>query len=98
MTTVENSYLRGNFAPVSDEVTAEDLPVSGRIPDELRGRYLRNGPNPVEPDPATYHWFTGTGMVHGIRLEGGGARWYRNRFVRGDDTGSFGPNTNVIGH
>src|SRR5436309_843563 len=114
MTTVENSYLRGNFAPVSDEVTAEDLPVTGRIPEELRGRYLRNGPNPVEPDAATYHWFTGTGMVHGIRLEGGAAKWYRNRFVRGDDIadtkgwprlpgprhnmGGIGPNTNVIGH
>ena len=33
MTTVENSYLRGNFAPVSDEVTAEDLKayLEGRI-------------------------------------------------------------------
>jgi carotenoid cleavage oxygenase len=114
MTTVENSYLQGNFAPVSEEVTAENLPVTGRIPEELRGRYLRNGPNPVEPDPATYHWFTGTGMVHGIRLEGGSAKWYRNRFVRGDSItelrgwpkltgprhgmGGVGPNTNVIGH
>jgi carotenoid cleavage dioxygenase len=114
MTTVENRYLQGNFAPVTEEVTAEDLPVTGRIPTELRGRYLRNGPNPVAPDPATYHWFTGDGMVHGIRLEGGSAKWYRNRFVRGDDIadrkglpklpgpragmGGFGPNTNVIGH
>src|SRR5436190_15310590 len=95
MTTVENSYLQGNFAPVSEELTVEDLPVEGRIPAELRGRYLRNGPNPIEPDPATYHWFTGTGMVHGVRLEDGNARWYRNRFVRGEP---FGPNTNVIGH
>jgi carotenoid cleavage dioxygenase len=79
-----NIYLEGNFAPVDDELTAEDLPVTGRIPERLRGRYLRNGPNPVDPDPATYHWFTGNGMVHGVRLEGGRARWYRNRFVRGD--------------
>ena len=66
---VSNPYLEGGFAPVSQEVTATDLPVTGRIPEELEGRYLRNGPNPVEPvDPATYHWFTGTGMVHGVRL------------------------------
>src|SRR3954451_14349916 len=114
MTTVENNYLRGNFAPVTEEVTTEDLPVTGQIPEALRGRYLRNGPNPIEPDPATYHWFTGDGMVHGIRLEGGSAKWYRNRFVRGDTIaerkglpklpgpragmGGFGANTNVIGH
>src|SRR5207237_9084199 len=79
VSTATNIYLAGNFAPVSEELTAEDLPVTGRIPEELHGRYLRNGPNPVEPDPAAYHWFTGTGMVHGIRLEGGAARWYRNR-------------------
>ena len=114
MSTVTNTYLEGYFAPVADEITAEDLPVTGAIPEELRGRYLRNGPNPIDADPATYHWFTGTGMVHGIRLEGGRARWYRNRFVRGDgiaeakgwpkvpgprhNMGGIGPNTNVIGH
>ena len=39
---------------------------SASCPAELDGRYLRNGPNPVGPvDPATYHWFTGDGMVHG---------------------------------
>ena len=37
------------------------------------------------PDPQTYHWFTGTGMVHGVRLRDGKAEWYRNRFVRDDD-------------
>ena len=41
---------------------------------------MRNGPNPksgVSP-----HWFFGNGMVHGVRLEGGRASWYRNRWVR----------------
>ena len=33
-------------------------------------------------DPATYHWFTGDGMVHGVRLRDGRAEWYRNRWVR----------------
>ena len=45
-------HLRGNFAPVPDEVTAFDLPVDGAIPPELRGRYLRNGPNPKTGDVA----------------------------------------------
>ena len=63
MTTVENQYLVGNFAPVKDEVTVTDLPVEGAIPPEINGRYLRNGPNPIAPDPAAYHWFTGDGHL-----------------------------------
>jgi carotenoid cleavage dioxygenase len=81
----ENAYLSGNFAPVREELTAFDLPITGAIPRELRGRLLRIGPNPVEPpDPALYHWFGGNGMVHGLRLRDGRALWYRNRFVRDD--------------
>lgn len=81
--TTSNRWLEGNYAPVHEEVTALDLPVTGTLPPELDGRYLRNGPNPVvEPDPATYHWFTGSGMVHGVRLRDGRAEWYRNRWVR----------------
>ena len=73
-------YLEGNFAPVSEEVTAHDLKVEGAVPPELTGLYLRNGPNPRKGDPG--HWFLGDGMVHGVRLEDGGASWYRNRWVR----------------
>ena len=83
MTVTANPYLEGNFAPVLEEVTATDLPVTGQVPEALTGRYLRNGPNPVSPpEPSTYHWFTGDGMVHGIRLRDGRAEWYRNRWVR----------------
>ena len=82
MTIVENRYLSGNFAPVTKEVTAVDLPVTGTIPESLRGRFLRNGPNPATAvDPVTYHWFGGDGMVHGVRLGDGKADWYRNRWV-----------------
>jgi carotenoid cleavage dioxygenase len=74
-------FLKGNYAPIADELTAFDLPVEGAIPAELNGWYLRNGPN---PRTATGHWFTGDGMVHGVRLENGRAAWYRNRWVRTD--------------
>lgn len=80
-----NRYLTGNFGPVKTEVDAVDLPVAGSLPEELNGRLLRNGPNPIaDPDPATYHWFTGDGMLHAIHLEGGRARSYRNRWIRTD--------------
>ncbi|MBN6035678.1 carotenoid oxygenase family protein [Amycolatopsis sp. 195334CR] len=92
-----NRFLDGNFAPVSREHTITELRVTGHVPDWLDGRYLRNGPNPLsEVDPATYHWFMGDGMVHGVRLRDGRAEWYRNRWVRGGS--SMGANTNVIGH
>lgn len=80
MTT--NPYLADNFAPVTEEHTETDLEVEGRLPDYLDGRYLRIGPNPIAANPASYHWFLGTGMVHGLRLRGGKAVWYRNRYVR----------------
>jgi carotenoid cleavage dioxygenase len=76
-------HTEGNYRPVSEEVEAFDLPVSGSLPTELCGSFLRNGPNPVTP---SLHWFYGEGMIHGLRITGGRARWYRNRWVR---TASF---------
>ena len=74
-------FQRGNYAPVADELTEFDLTVEGSIPPELDGWYLRNGPNPRKP---AGHWFSGDGMIHGVRLENGRAAWYRNRWVRTD--------------
>jgi carotenoid cleavage dioxygenase len=73
-------FLRGNYAPVHEERSDNDLEVTGAIPPGLAGRYLRNGSNPQ--DGAAGHWFFGDGMIHGVRLEGGQAHWYRNRYVR----------------
>lgn len=83
-TSTGNRYLEGMYGPVHEEVTVFDLPVVGELPDELNGRYLRNGPNPFAPvDPERHHWFLGDGMVHGLRLRDGRAEWYRNRYVGG---------------
>ena len=73
-------HLRGNWAPVHDELTVTDLRVTGSIPAELEGVYVRTGPNPHSG--RSDHWFFGDGMVHGVRLAGGKAQWYRNRFVQ----------------
>ena len=81
----QNQWLEGPFAPIDQEVTVHDLAVTGTIPEDLDGRLLRIGPNPVDPEnPVTYNWFTGNGMVHGVRIRGGRAEWYRNRFVKDD--------------
>ncbi|OYW86188.1 MAG: hypothetical protein B7Z22_07085, partial [Hyphomonas sp. 32-62-5] len=106
-----NPYLTGVHTPLEEEHTLTDLKVTGVIPPALNGLYLRNGPNPfTPPNPATHHWFAGDGMLHGVRLEGGKALWYRNRWVRsnaisqalgeapvpGPASRFESPNTNVV--
>ncbi len=82
--TPRNPYLAGNFAAVGAEAEASDLAVTGALPPELNGWFLRVGPNPIDPDPETYHWFMGDGMVHAVELRGGRAASYRNRWLRTD--------------
>ncbi len=73
-------WVQGNFAPVHTEETLTDLTMTGKLPAELSGLFVRNGSNPATGD--ALHWFLGDGMVHGVRLERGKAQWYRNRYVR----------------
>ncbi|WP_231333049.1 carotenoid oxygenase family protein [Actinomadura graeca] len=83
--TVAAYGLPGHLRSVPDEIDAHDLPVTGALPPELDGRYIRNGPN-LLPGMSGGHMQTGPGMLHGVRLRGGRAEWYRNRWVR---TGVF---------
>jgi carotenoid cleavage dioxygenase len=79
-----NYFLSGNFAPVADEHGATALQVVGSIPADLRGSFLRIGPNPqFIPDVARYHWFDGDGMLHAVEFKDGRAI-YRNRYVETD--------------
>ena len=73
-------HLRGNGRPVKEEQTLTELKVTGTIPSNLDGRYVRTGPNPITGDSS--HPFLGDGMVHGMRLRQGKAEWYRNRYVQ----------------
>ncbi len=74
-------FLEGNFAPVRDEFTEENLKVTGTLPKALEGMFVRNGPNPQFDPIGNYHWFDGDGMIHGVRLASGKAS-YRNRFIQ----------------
>ena len=86
-------HLAGNFAPITSELTAFDLPVTGQIPPSLSGSYVRNGPNPQSGTSS--HWFLGDGMLHGTQLKNGRAEAYRNRWVRTQTLAD--PETRLIG-
>lgn len=79
--TFDDPHLSGNFASIGPEIDAADLPViAGRIPPDLNGAYMRNGPNPLyKPISYTYP-MDGDGMIHAVYFANGRAR-YRNRFV-----------------
>ena len=52
-------FLRGNFAPVTEEFVDVQCTITGNIPEELvGGQYIRNGGNPVYPPEKGrhYHW------------------------------------------
>jgi len=85
-------WMQGGFEPVRDEVEAFDLEVTGALPPELTGLYVRNGSNPAAG--TSPHWFLGDGMVHGVALEAGRALWYRNRYV---DTPMYRSGKGVFG-
>jgi carotenoid cleavage dioxygenase len=74
-------YRTGAWQPQSTEYTASEMPVTGVIPKDLNGVYLRNTENPLHDSLERYHPFDGDGMIHMMSFEDGDAQ-YRNRFVR----------------
>jgi carotenoid cleavage dioxygenase-like enzyme len=78
---LDNPYLHGVCAPTLDEMSVEDLEVTGELPADLVGAYFRNGPNPVFQPKNRYHPFDGDGMVHGVYFQDGKVA-YRNRHVQ----------------
>lgn len=80
----ENPYLEGIFAPVT-EVEQIDFELKGEIPRSLNGILLRVGPNPIQVhNPHLYHWFSGDGMIHGLRIESGTVQWFKSRYIATD--------------
>ena len=73
--------LAGDRRPVPDEIDVADCAISGHLPDGLRGRFVRNGPNPLFEPIGRYSVLDGDGMLHGITFSDAGAS-YRNRWIR----------------
>lgn len=74
-------YLNGAWTPNFDEYTATELEVTGDIPKDIDGVYIRNTENPVHEPIGHYHPFDGDGMLHAMSFRDGKAE-YRNRFVQ----------------
>jgi carotenoid cleavage dioxygenase-like enzyme len=79
----EHPYRSGPWRPQDKEWDAENLDVTGDLPADLEGVYLRNTENPLRESIKRYHPFDGDGMVHAVVFRGGRAS-YRNRFVLTD--------------
>lgn len=77
----DHPYLQGPWAPVFEEWLDDDCPVSGEMPRDLDGVYLRNTANPVHAPLGRHHPFDGDGMLCALHLHEGRAA-FRNRFVR----------------
>ena len=77
----DHHYANGSFAPVHQEQTRLEVSVTGTLPADLTGDYLRNGPNPHYPPTGRMHMFDGEGMIHQIHIAEGRA-WYANTYIR----------------
>lgn len=76
-------YRHWGFQPVHDELQDVPVVVSGTLPPDLEGIYIRNGTNP-QFDVRHVRWqmFDGPGMLHQVHIKDGRAS-YSNAYVRG---------------
>ena len=74
-------FLNGNFAPVFERAHRCG-PEGDRARSRRHSRAATCATAPTRKSGTAGHWFFGDGMVHGVRLDGGKAEWYRNRFVQ----------------
>jgi carotenoid cleavage dioxygenase-like enzyme len=78
----KSSYSHWGFRPIHTELKDAPVTISGTLPHDLEGVYIRNGTNP-QFDPMSVRWqmFDGPGMLHQIHISGGKAS-YTNSYVR----------------
>ena len=102
----------GALAPVADEHESVAFKVTGRVPVDLNGTLIRNGPNPFAGKFAgtdVLDWWPEAAMLHGISFADGEVTHYRNRWVRTRNYAAFkeedvtgcvnsNPNVNVLQH
>lgn len=80
---VTNKFHIG-FSTLSEELSLEDLPVKGTIPNWLSGTLIRNGPAKFEIGKEKFrHWFDGLAMLHKFSFRDGKVS-YANKFLESE--------------
>ncbi len=77
---LDTKFLKNNFTPIKNEIFEKNLVMTGSLPADFSGIYMRNGPNP-QFEPFAYQFpLDGDAMLHALYFEQGNVS-YRNRFV-----------------
>lgn len=77
-----SGYDVPGYRPVFDELRHVALRVTGRLPADLRGVYIRNGANPqFAVKRSRLHPFNGPGMLHQVEIQDGQVS-YSNCYLR----------------
>jgi carotenoid cleavage dioxygenase-like enzyme len=67
-----DKLMQYGFLQTNPEITIENLPISGSLPDWLQGTLIRNGPGKSTIGPQQFrHWFDGYAMLHKFSFENG---------------------------
>jgi len=70
------------YKPVKTELSHVPVRVTGKIPEDLTGVYLRNGTNTqFDNTHVRIHAFVGAGMLHQVQIRKGAAT-YSNTYIR----------------
>ena len=74
--------LKTGFSRTENEFSNRTLPVKGKLPNWLKGSFIRNGPGTFKVQNEHYkHWFDGLAMLHKFYFEDGKA-FYSNRYLQ----------------
>ena len=72
----DSVYNVAGYRPVRRELAHAPVRVSGELPADLDGAYLRNGTNsPFDNGRIRLHAFSGAGMLHQIQISSGSATY-----------------------
>src|SRR3954447_14153396 len=85
--TAVRSGAQAGFADLDEELTLDEVPVSGQLPPWLSGSLIRVTPAKfdISGERPIRHWFDGLAMLHRFAFEpGSGKVSYANRFLRSE--------------
>jgi beta,beta-carotene 9',10'-dioxygenase len=69
------------FGKTEKEITIDELPITGKVPEWLTGDLIRNGPGTFSVGKERFlHWFDGLAMLHRFSFDKGKVS-YQNKFL-----------------